>query len=390
MSLGSSQDPSTCATCFASFLGVSFLLGGFALLLLSWINTREERIIMYDGAVHRWTNQARPSFATLQVTASAFSPSLGHASVRRLRMDKSEVLHWAVHDSEGGKGIEVFKPLKYVAQFSFPSYYGNATRPVPRDLLDSVPLQQDAPNATFTFNMVGAIANASSLNSISLPLVFTEIVHARGPAPSTRCSSIQHGVWKAGHCYLVRRLASLCYQVEADGHGGWRFRTSHTINARRLSQSGVGCDRGTNYDPAVYVVDQCWGVRRATPRCPAVVEPNFTVNMILRSSDDPYLLAKKLTKSRLDFGPSAKTQRVYGVVLLLVAAFISVFPCAQCHVKFCRGRVRQEQLSFTLPPVQMGKIILPARGQPSPTTCTAQCVRPSIMSHANSQDLQGP
>jgi len=172
MSLGSSQDPSTCATCFASFLGVSFLLGGFALLLLSWINTREERIIMYDGAVHRWTNQARPSFATLQVTASAFSPSLGHASVRRLRMDKSEVLHWAVHDSEGGKGIEVFKPLKYVAQFSFPSYYGNATRPVPRDLLDSVPLQQDAPNATFTFNMVGAIANASSLNSISLPLFF--------------------------------------------------------------------------------------------------------------------------------------------------------------------------------------------------------------------------
>jgi len=355
MSLSSNQDISICATCFAGFLGISFFLGGFLLLIMSLMNDRDARILTYDDAVHRWTDQARPVFATLQVTASTISVSLGRASILRIRMDKSEVLDWAFHDTEGGQGIEVFKPLKYVARFGFPSYYGNATRPLSRDDLHSIPLREDARKTTFTFNMTGALANASSSNSTSLPLVFTEKVPAMSPAPPTKCSTIQHGVWKAGRCYRVRRLASLCFQVENDGNGGWRFRTSHTIDARGVSRSGVGCERKTNYEPAVYVVDQCWAVTRATSKCPAAVEPEFKVNVTLRSSDDPYLLAKKLTKSRLDFGPSAKTQRVYGIVLLVLAAFISVLPCVQCYIKVFMRHEKEEQLSFTLPAAQIGK-----------------------------------
>merc|ERR1712146_162776 len=164
------------------------------------------------------------------------------------------------------------------------------------------------------------VTTTSHFATAPLPLHFVDTVRARTPAPDVKCRTEEHGVWHSGKCHVMKVLAQVCMQIQANGRL-WQFHKGSAAEP-------LGCDPKNHWDIARYVVDPCWGHTHATRQCPNIpVAPSSTapqiVELTLRSADDPLLFAESLTDNTFDFGLSARSQHVLGVTLLAIGACLS-------------------------------------------------------------------
>merc|ERR1712014_5078 len=70
------------------------------------------------------------------------------------------------------------------------------------------------------------------------------------------------------------------------------------------------------WSPATYLVDSCWGPH--TRPCNEAASEHH-VSVIVRSAGDPFIKAEELTDGTFNFGMSASSQRILGIVALVIA-----------------------------------------------------------------------
>jgi len=268
-------------------------------------------------------------------------------------MNRSETEDRQILDSEGGDGVEDYKPLWFQSHFKFPTYYRNVSQgwqttqapqrinPADQALWDFLPISTNAPSVVFRI-LIREKTSGLELASVQterLPLAYDEVVQPMTPSPKSKCHRQQYGILRDGHCHRAVRLDSVCLQIEKQFDGSWKmhyhdtatnptekvaFVTRHgftgPVSAVQDFKASYGCDPRSSWLPGTYAVDKCWA---NVPK--SHCEDNdmrHNVQVVVRSSEDPFLKAQELTNSRLDFGLSAASQQVYGISMLVIGSLV--------------------------------------------------------------------
>merc|ERR1712065_98926 len=98
--------------------------------------------------------------------------------------------------------------------------------------------------------------------------------------------------------------------------------------------AGIGCLYKTQAG-----IKGDWGIATTQQSSPVTTVDPSRVNIMIRSSADPYILASELTKGTYDFGLSRAQKIIIGIILIVIGVVISccVFGAIFYFVKFVIG-----------------------------------------------------
>lgn len=344
------------ATGLSTCAAVILVCAGATSLINSFFNQREELVQQYDARVQEWISSSRPDFvhSWLQVTAHWNDTRKGSASENHdveKEMVESHASDRNFHDSEGGKGLLSYTPLKFTSTFEFGSYYPK------NDTWDLLPFQDNAPTVTFEFRMKSGNGTVNTFQMIPAALAYDQVVTPRTPAPDRKCRQEQHGMWKGRQCHVVRQLSRVCVQVYHDEDGTWKMHSKRLPDKKAdgqekaisVVQDTCGCDIDKDWHPAIYETDKCWGPGHHTPSCNEESSKHI-VEVTVRSARDPFIQAETLVGKRMDFGLSVGSQRAFGLTMLAIGMVLCIVPClhlrASCKGNRRRSRDFPEAISF--------------------------------------------
>jgi hypothetical protein len=251
-------------------------------------------------------------------------------------------------DSEHGQGLLPYTPLRLEASFEFDSYYpangsyNNYSTWVP------LPDQEEASHVTFEITTSGN-GTPSTFVTAAFPLVYDETVIARTPAPDNKCRREQGGTWRNRQCHVVKRLSHVCVQVELGTGGEWRLHARGDAASLAGPAPSYGCDPKTHWRPATYTVDSCWGPRHGSSRgncAQAGSRPQHLVELMVRSSADPFLRAEELTNDKFDFGFSPGSLRAHGITMLIIGTCLGLMPVMRLCMHFCSSEDDNDKRSL--------------------------------------------
>uniref|UniRef100_A0A7S2II62 Uncharacterized protein n=1 Tax=Zooxanthella nutricula TaxID=1333877 RepID=A0A7S2II62_9DINO len=232
-------------------------------------------------------------------------------------MDASQTDGWDPRgiDSEGGRDVQDFTPLRFVAVLGFPLYPNQSG--VNGSDLERLPDREHAETVRLRIQARDSDGAATELVTPAYPLAFEERVRSQTPAPVQRCQSVQHGFWVNHSCHVVKRLSKVCLQVRQNS-SGWHLYAP-------LGDDVYGCNPQQNWEAQTYVIDSCWGPRISRTQCAPPAD--FAVELTLRSSADPAIVAAELTGGRFDFGQSQAHQEVLAILLLSLGVLATLPAC---------------------------------------------------------------
>lgn len=259
------------------------------------------------------------------------------------------------HDAEQGQGLSGYVPLRYVATFRLDSYYPNS------DDWKPLPSEHDAPMVVFELDIRSGNGVMNTLQTQPVPLAYDAVVRSRTPNPSAKCQHEQGGDWRDKQCHVVRYLAAMCMLIEEDSTGTWQLKSvvapevEGDANSTEPVQSNYGCDAGSGWDPAAYLVDPCFGSADLGEKCS---RPNSAqvITVTVRSSKDPFIHAQVITSSSLDFGLAPATQRIYGLTMVGIGLVLCVMPLLRLREWLRRKKVQQQSREFRPEPRALGQV----------------------------------
>eukprot|EP00928_Gymnodinium_smaydae_P056493 TRINITY_DN39868_c0_g1_i1.p1 TRINITY_DN39868_c0_g1~~TRINITY_DN39868_c0_g1_i1.p1 ORF type:complete len:361 (-),score=35.32 TRINITY_DN39868_c0_g1_i1:83-1165(-) len=322
-----------CAFCVSLLL----LAIGATLLIASLTNLRHEKVDEYDSSVDRWTTVVRPQFSRLEFSVNARWVTSADDGQTRM-MEASELERHPLHDREHGLGLLDYTPLRFASHFDFvTNYTGNRNR-----TWKPLPSYDDADRLLIQFSCSNPNGTTSTFALPSMPLAFDQIGTRMTPNPQSKCRTYMRGSWYKDGCHIARRLAHVCVQVEMDSvTGGWRLRKKMPEGNVSLLRDIYGCD-SKSASVATYVYDSCYN--NLPPKQCADTSAH-RVQVVVRSSEDPFLRADMLTAGTLDFGPSPGPQWQLGMFLVFFGSCICVFPLGRYCATRC-GYQPEDQRSL--------------------------------------------
>eukprot|EP00927_Polykrikos_kofoidii_P048204 TRINITY_DN42422_c0_g1_i1.p1 TRINITY_DN42422_c0_g1~~TRINITY_DN42422_c0_g1_i1.p1 ORF type:complete len:456 (-),score=67.89 TRINITY_DN42422_c0_g1_i1:57-1295(-) len=353
-----------CVSASVCCVSSGLMVSGVGLLIASLDNHRDERLAEYHNVVKRWTSGEREEFADARfnVTArivlnsgardigfdirgSEESPNVATRAMTSV-IDTQDGSQWALRDTEAGKGVDQYVPLKFVSSFEIPVLQGIDNSTVNLRDWKPLPVRNEATALELEFTSWGPSGIVSNFSLQPLPRLFDQVVTSINPAPSAKCASQQHGTWHDRRCHVVRRLTHVCALVQFDSTNGWNLHHTGLENRPSFQNSAlgahaepVGCHMSSGWAPAVYVADRC--VEPSPfPRkeCSDVDTRRSVVDVVLRSKEDPMVAAEVLTGDSFDFGMSHGSQLVIGSILLALGVLLSL----PVVVRLCRHRKRSQ------------------------------------------------
>jgi len=336
------------STCVCSAL----LCAGIGSVVSSFTDVRSVLVQEYDERVKEWKNSEREHFegAWLQVSA-AWNASLATLDAdmadgvlnQTKAMKVSEADDRSFHDAEAGDGLLSYTPLKFQSSFRFASYY-------PKDGVwegFSLPPRTEAQAVIIELAMRSRNGTMSRFALSPLPLAYDEMVHARTPSPEHKCRYEQSGTWMNQQCHVVKRLDAICVQVYHDEAGAWHLHSKMApplpdhILVPSFQRHTFGCDVASDWHPAEYSTDRCWGPQHGQADCVAQQAEDQIIQVTVRSARDPFIRAGELVGSNLDFGMSKGTQRAYGFTMLVLGVCLGLVPVIRLYLA-CRPTIRSK------------------------------------------------
>eukprot|EP00929_Paragymnodinium_shiwhaense_P015267 TRINITY_DN12332_c0_g1_i1.p1 TRINITY_DN12332_c0_g1~~TRINITY_DN12332_c0_g1_i1.p1 ORF type:complete len:434 (+),score=83.00 TRINITY_DN12332_c0_g1_i1:56-1357(+) len=358
-----------CTSCCMTLISLTFSGIGLAMLLSSASNDREAKVSDYDAAVRNWAERGRSALEGASFTVSAqwrypdsaanasaeqFWGPPGSAEVQMAVVTEDEDKMLNASDSEGGAGTLAYAPLRYRANLKLPAYYDSSTAAgqAASEAWTPLPSKPEAPVLQIAISAANKDGATSSFHLHGVPLHYDQVVQSRTPAPENKCRGEQRGTWRANRCHIVRRLASMCMQVErSEADGAWKLHdavaseegsAASSRAAQALVLEPVGCDPLRNWEPANYVVDSCWGPMSLRRRCEASAAVAHSVDITIRSWEDPFIRAEVLTEDSFDFGLSSASQRLGGGLFLCIGLCLSL-PVLFRFIKWRRKQQAPEE-----------------------------------------------
>lgn len=162
----------------------------------------------------------------------------------------------------------------------------------------------------------------SRLTLPSLPLLQRRRVHAGG---WKNCVYGSRGSWNSSNhvCVVYEKLSRVCVQVKFE-----KATCSWSLAMNSNGQhAGYGCSFHKHYRPAGY--RNCMGSGSRNARSPDAVNFN-DLEVLVRSVDDPYLVAMTLTNGTASFGWSRKQIWSSAVLLLVVGTLLALPGTLMC------------------------------------------------------------
>mmetsp|Transcript_29459 Transcript_29459/g.66774 ORF Transcript_29459/g.66774 Transcript_29459/m.66774 type:complete len:345 (-) Transcript_29459:108-1142(-) len=318
----------------------------------SFTDTRGSLVANYDGLVALWTASERAGFANTTVNVTA--RWMTGRNVTEIMEASAAPEERPLHDVEHGAGLLAYEPLIFSASFDFKSYYPGLADTQDDKEWSPLPGRSEATHVAFEFTARSGNGSISKFVTASVPLVYDLVVRPRTPAPDNKCRREQSGVWRDRQCHVVKQLKSVCVQVQLDDSQAWQPHSKPAPTGTRSrfvadpaeSTETYGCDMTNRWSPADYVVDQCWGRRRWNDRCPTKLRDKHSIKVTFRSAQDPFLRAEELTDNTLDFGLSSRSQRLNGIVMLVVGGFLCIIPIVRVLVLFLGDSKGEEARSL--------------------------------------------
>eukprot|EP00446_Apocalathium_sp_SHHI-4_P013736 CAMPEP_0177214390 /NCGR_PEP_ID=MMETSP0367-20130122/33667_1 /TAXON_ID=447022 ORGANISM="Scrippsiella hangoei-like, Strain SHHI-4" /NCGR_SAMPLE_ID=MMETSP0367 /ASSEMBLY_ACC=CAM_ASM_000362 /LENGTH=353 /DNA_ID=CAMNT_0018663773 /DNA_START=1 /DNA_END=1063 /DNA_ORIENTATION=+ len=257
-------------------------------------------------------------------------------------MKVSEADDRSFHDTEAGDGLLSYTPLKFQSsQIRLLLPEGRRVgglQPPPRTEAQAVIIELAMRSRNGTMSRF-------ALNP--LPLAYDETVHARTPAPERKCRSEQGGTWMNRQCHLVKRLNAICVQVYHDEAGAWHLHSKMApplpdhIPVPSFQRHTFGCDVASDWHPAEYSTDRCWGPQHGQGDCLSQQSEDQIIHVTVRSARDPFIRAGELVGSNLDFGMSKGMQRAYGFTMLVLGVCLGLVPVVRLYLA-CRPTIRSK------------------------------------------------
>eukprot|EP00930_Biecheleria_cincta_P029006 TRINITY_DN20182_c0_g1_i1.p1 TRINITY_DN20182_c0_g1~~TRINITY_DN20182_c0_g1_i1.p1 ORF type:complete len:416 (-),score=44.78 TRINITY_DN20182_c0_g1_i1:130-1332(-) len=308
------------------------LIAGIILLGTSFVESRETALRSYDEGVHRWIEEVRPALNISRFYLSAKLPAVGdrEALVMQTPLEPIDSDDWYFRDSEGGRGVDGYLPLKFQARLALPCFYANCSAGFPEVWTKSQvpPVRSEAPQGSFEIRATGRGSKISTLATPKIPILWGSVATAQSPQPRMKCQS-SHGLMVPPRsCYHAQRLAKLCMAIEMDSTGAWQLHSHDNVNGTHHT-GGFGCDRKTGFESAGFRPDPCWGPFPNKYLCEKEGKAH-TLEVTVRASQDPYFSAAQLTRSSFDFGASRGTRMGEGLACLALGGLVALLPLANC------------------------------------------------------------
>ncbi|KNC49787.1 uncharacterized protein AMSG_06066 [Thecamonas trahens ATCC 50062] len=295
--------------CCCAIVGPILVLIGIIVLVSALKDTRGDKIKKYNAAVDKWNSQSRDELLAAQFTntnsgASGGAEVLGATTAVDVLRDDD-------------KDLKSYEPLKYrtAGGFSFASAtLGTSDIVYTADISAS---QNGGPASTMsvglTFGHYISRGQGSLSRSCQLTATSTSTGSSR-PLCSQVCSD-DGGQWDSttSTCRFYLRASDMCLKVTLSG-SSW--------TPASVPGSGFGClyknQGGTKGD---------WSISSYTSVSAGATITPSTVQLTIRSSDDPYILASDLTNGSYDFGLTRAQKIVIGIVLIVIGC---VWMCCVC------------------------------------------------------------
>jgi len=307
--------------CCMMCIGPILILIGIIVLISAIKDSRGDKIKQYNAAVDKWTASARAEFAAAQFVNNGASPpeTLGTVTTGDILKDDD-------------KDIKSYQALKYQSTTGFGAYASGTVGTVGVQYTSDIAASQDngSPSSiavTLPFSSYRSTGTTGlSKSCTNSPTTTSSGSSDNRPLCSSVCAE-DGGTWdaNANTCHFYRVASRFCLKVALSGS---------TWAATATPGAGIGCLYKTQAG-----IKGDWGIATTQQSSPGTTVDPSRVNIMIRSSADPYILASELTKGTYDFGLSRAQKIVIGIILIVIGVVISccVFGAIFYFVKFVIG-----------------------------------------------------
>ena len=302
-------------------IGPILILIGVIVLISAIKDSRGDKIKQYNAAVDKWTASARAEFAGAQFVNNGASPpeTLGTVTTGDILKDDD-------------KDIKSYQALKYQSTSGFGAYAAGTVGTVGVQYTsDIVASQNGGTGSSMSVTLPFSTYRSAGTTGLSKSCTNSPTTTSSGSSDNRPlCSAVcgeDGGTWDSSGntCHFYRVASRFCLKVALSGT---------TWSPTTTPGAGFGCLYKTQAG-----IKGDWGVATTSRSSPgSAVEPS-RVNIMIRSSADPYILASELTKGTYDFGLSRAQKIIIGIILIVIGVVISccVFGAIFYFVKFVIG-----------------------------------------------------
>jgi len=284
-----------------------FLIIGLIFLLSATSNTRGDKIKEYNNAVDKWASSVRPVFDQATFTNQVAPPGQSQAFSQITSADP-------LHDSDSK--LHTYTPLRYQSA-------SGTTAPATSSFTLQVGAQQQGGTANTLSASVrteGVTTKSGSELSRSCSSSSTSSSSSSSSSNSnTPCSEVCNddgGSWdySTRRCTFRAYLTGICLKVAYSSAS-----QAYSVSSKYGGQGCFPCgyyssfpSQGTNYVCNAYEVGQL-SLSSSPP--PANFEG---VDIVVRSEDDPYIVAGNLTNGSMNFGLSRAAKIAIAIVFFAI------------------------------------------------------------------------
>lgn len=257
---------------------------GLYFVVESTQDRRETEVEVYDNLAQAWTANGRGEFEGLTVTANN-----GSSTLSLLADSTADPLTGITND------LVTYSPLKY-------SHAG----PVFGRLAWNATAGEHRVNLSVTIRDVASVDH-----TIVLPVtVYKTVYHPQ--SNQKNCRYQIHGSWRNRGCETYHVVQQVCLQVKSTS-SGWEL------------SSDPGCHPTNSWDVAQYTTvlgtNQQFGHGDPPEGDLSGLE---SVEVLVRSSKDPYIYAMASTNDTGDFGTPSRQELLVGLVIILAGLVLSI------------------------------------------------------------------
>jgi hypothetical protein len=290
------------------FLSITTFIVGCYFVSLGNEDHRASQVELYDDSVRSWTASARSEFQGVTATVDNGTKVIG------LVEDTSPD---ALHDKDVLHDLVQYDSLKY-------SFIG--------PLFGSMSWNQTAGEET---RMLSITIDQNGLtNTVQLPVkVYKTKIY---PSSNQKnCRYQIHGSWRNSHCQTYHRIQRICIQLNRSTTGQWQA---------DADLGGVGCTEYDKWNPAEYAVVTGTHISFGHGEPPVGEIPGLSqVELMLRSSRDPFIDAMARTHDSGNFGETSHEEYVVGFVLMAGSLLLAIPLLA--HLYTVRANIQEELLA---------------------------------------------
>jgi len=287
---------------------------GTVILTRALENTRDTKVSLYNNAVQKWSISTQ--LAPLEVFLS-----LGNSTFKLNPSTSPDELHDPITED-----LQNYNPLKL-------TYAG--------PLFPQVKWDQEQGQLLQTLKIHILAANNETESEIEVKdLIFYDTVWFERTNPKT-CLYQRKGYWNSrlARCEKYQQTKKICFAILFDAQSQ-RWKLAQNDHNGRIGCFGTGENRRA--EDFVWIPGVSQGFGSGGP--PAGILDFSGLTTMIRYSDDPFLVASKLSEGTLTFGPTKTDDLVraatffgLSVVLSLPSIGLCILSCQEREEEYERG-----------------------------------------------------